>query len=119
MSMGTCRTKERAPTLAATTGIALGTDAGLQLFTTGKLAAVGELSGVGEGPGLGDELVVEPTAEAVGPGTPLPAGVGERVELLRFELPQATATSRPTTQRAAMAARRLPLIMSSTPPQYP
>jgi len=64
--MGTCRTKERAPTLAATTGIALGTDAGLQLFTTGKLAAVGELSGVGEGPGLGDELVVEPTAEAVG-----------------------------------------------------
>jgi len=125
MRMGTCRTKECAPAPVVLTGTAVGTDVGLQLSTTGKLEAVGEgePAGVGEGPGLGDEPVVEPAAEAVGCETPLPAGIGElvglpRLEVLGFELPQAAATSRAAMQRAAMAARRKPRIMSSTPPGW-
>ena len=123
MSIGTCRTKECAPAPVVLTGTAVGTDVGLQLSTTGKLDArgEGEPEGVSEGPGLGDEPVVEPAAKAVGCETPLLAGVGELVGLLRlealgFESPQAAATSRAAMQRQAMAARRKPRIMSSTPP---
>src|ERR1035437_141267 len=107
MRMGMCRTKECAPAPVVLTGTAVGTDVGLQLFTTGKLEAVGEgePAGVGEGPGLGDESVVDPAAETVGCGTPLLAGIGElvgllRPELLGFESPQAAATSRTAAQRA-------------------
>src|ERR1035437_7217601 len=100
MRIGTWRARELTPTVSALTGIAVGTDLGLQLFTTGKLAAVGSLPGGRDPEEVGIEPVVEPPTDIVAGEPPRPNGIVRSLEPPWLELPQATAAKRIATNKA-------------------
>jgi len=105
---------ELTPTVSTLTGMAVGTDLGLQLFTIGRLAAVGPLSG-DLGAVWEPEPVVDPPTDVVAGTLPRPDGIVTSLEPPWFELPQATATNRIATRRAPICGSRMARIIVQIP----
>jgi hypothetical protein len=112
MRMGTWSATELTPTASTLTGIAVGTEFGLQLLTTGKLAAVGSLPGGFDPEGVGIEPGFERPTDVVPGEPPRPESIVKTLEPLWFELAQATATKKIATRRAPIGRCRIARIMS-------